>query len=361
MPAISKWKAGAVVVALGAVVAVPLAASATDAPSSTPAGTVTVHFTGGQLDAIASKAAKKCETAADWVYQDVKGDLPKPTPSVSPPSCPKPTKSPTPSPTKTPKPSPSPSASPSATPTPSASPTPTPTATAAPGSLPSQVLNLANWKVTLPVDKSGNAGSSCSPLEVTQPALASFTDQWFKNTAAGDGVVFRANVEGCTTSGSSYPRSELREMNGSALASWSSTSGTSTMTTTEAVTSLPPNKPQLVVGQIHASSDDLIEILADGTNMPAGTFKLAYRWLGAEQSDVLISSLTYGQRFTYGIGASGGTFTIVANDGPAHLKTKSVSGLYFKAGAYPQSNLSKGDKAGAYGETVIYALSATHS
>ncbi len=48
------------------------------------------------------------------------------------------------------------------------------------------------------------------------------------SAAACDGVQFRAPVDGVTTSGSSYPRSELREMtdSGSSEASWSSTSGT---------------------------------------------------------------------------------------------------------------------------------------
>jgi hypothetical protein len=37
------------------------------------------------------------------------------------------------------------------------------------------------------------------------------------------------------------------------------------------------------------------------------------------------------------------------------------SGLYFKAGAYTQSNASKGEPAGAAGQVVISALRVTHT
>src|SRR5438132_7711918 len=85
---------------------------------------------------------------------------------------------------------------------------------------PAQVLDLANFKITLPT------GSSGHPTEVKQPALATFADPlWFR--AIGDiGVSFAAPVNGVTTSGSSNPRSELREMNADGSnASWSSTDG----------------------------------------------------------------------------------------------------------------------------------------
>jgi hypothetical protein len=177
-------------------------ASAADAPGTN----MTIGpFSGAQLTAIAKKAASDNETSEAWILHQATKDLklPKPTP--------------TPSPSETPKPTPTPSA----TPTPTA-PTPASTSTSAGGAtLPSQVLDLTNWKVTLPVDSKGASGSSCDPAEITQPALAGFTDQWFKVTPDGNAVVFRANIEGCTTSGSSYPRSELREMtsNGSTEAS----------------------------------------------------------------------------------------------------------------------------------------------
>src|SRR5262245_39557093 len=82
--------------------------------------------------------------------------------------------------------------------------------------LPSQVLDLSNWKITLPIGQSGD------PTEILQPALNTFVDpNYFYVNAAGNGVVFTAPCGGVTTGGSSYPRSELRQManNGSSQAS----------------------------------------------------------------------------------------------------------------------------------------------
>jgi hypothetical protein len=112
---------------------------------------------------------------------------------------------------------------------------------------PSQVLNLANWKLTLRVSRSGAA------TEISQPAPKSFSDQYIQADPAGHSVVFTAPCGGVTTSRSSYPRSELREMacGGSTNASWSTTSGSSTMEITEAITHIPVAKPQVIAGQVH--------------------------------------------------------------------------------------------------------------
>ena len=75
---------------------------------------------------------------------------------------------------------------------------------------------LTDWKVQLPI------GAEEDPDEVTQPELATYAvDPWFVATDTCDGVRFRAAVDGVTTGGSNYPRSELREMDGSDEAGWS--------------------------------------------------------------------------------------------------------------------------------------------
>src|SRR3989338_7866150 len=126
---------------------------------------------------------------------------------------------------------------------------------------PSQILNLTDWKETLPT------GSSGSPTEIKQPALATFTvDPYSKVNATCDGVQFRAPTDGVTTSGSSYPRSELREManNGTTDASWSRTSGYHSMYIDQKITAVPQGKQHIVAGQIHDSNDDVIVIRLEG-------------------------------------------------------------------------------------------------
>jgi len=218
--------------------------------------------------------------------------------------------------------------------------------------VPAGVLNLTNWKLTLPVNTS-HAGS---PDEIVQPELATFVlDPYFKVASTNNAVVFRANAGGATTSGSGYPRSELREMssNGSALASWSDTSGTHTMTIKEAITHLPDVKKHVVAGQIHDAADDVVMVRLEGPKL----------FLEGEGVDLgtLDANYTLGTIFTVKIIASGGHIKAYYNDVLKVDYARSGSGFYFKAGCYTQSNLSKGDTADAYGEVVIYDLQVSHT
>lgn len=269
----------------------------------------------------------------------------KPTPTPKPP---KPTV--TPKPTKTP--TPTPSLRPTATPTPTTVPTntPVPTQDTSPvGILPAKILNLTNWKLTLPT------GTAESPAEIKQPELANFLlDPWF--VTANGGVRFRAAVNAPTTSGSSYPRSELREMtnNGKDKANWSATAGTHTMTIDEAITATPLKKPHVVAGQIHDSSDDIIVIRLEGNHL--------FVDVDGDTVKSLDTNYTLGKRFTVKFEVSGGVTKIYYNGTEMYTLTKDYSGAYFKAGAYTQSNCSKEDVCsdGNYGEVIIYSLTVTH-
>jgi hypothetical protein len=217
--------------------------------------------------------------------------------------------------------------------------------------LPSRVLNLTNWKLTLPVDTS-HAGS---PDEIRQPELAGFSDtNYFRVNDAGDGVVFVAPCGGATTSGSSYPRSELREMvsNGSANASWFTTFGTHTMEITQAITHLPVVKPHVVAGQIHDANDDVIVFRLEGT-------KLFIDQNGAN-GPTLTSNYRLGDVFTVKFVARNGGVECFYNGQYIYTYSVSASACYFKAGCYTQSNTSRGDAPTAYGEVVIYGLSIVH-
>lgn len=265
-------------------------------------------------------------------------DIPSPTAIVQSPT---PTTVPSPSPTKAP--------------TPTAS-TISPTKTTG-CSYPAQVLDLTNWKVTLPMGTS-------SPIEIKQPQLATYTiDPWFKVNATCTGVQFRAHTSSpVTTSNSSYPRSELREMitNGSANASWSSTSGTHTMFIDQAITAVPTGKKHIVAGQIHDASNDVIVVRLE--------FPKLYIDINGTDGPVLDPAYTLGKRFTVKFVASGGKINIYYNGNttPAYTLTKSITNSYFKAGAYTQSNCSTEQARGTqcsennYGEVNIYGLSVRH-
>ena len=217
---------------------------------------------------------------------------------------------------------------------------------------PSAILNLSNWKLTLPIETShpGN------PDEIRQPELGTYTlSPYFEVNGPKDGVTFRAYAGGVTTSGSSYPRSELREMtnSGKQSASWSNSSGTHTLVIKQAITHLPALKPDVVAGQIHDAADYVILVRLDGK-------RLFIQSQGQFDKD-LDTNYNLGTIFTVKIVAAEGRINVYYNDVQKVSYLKSGNGYYFKAGCYTLSNTSKGDSPEAYGELVIYELQVSHS
>lgn len=228
-----------------------------------------------------------------------------------------------------------------------------------PSEYPGQLLDLTNWKITLPLPSQND---SDKPLEILQPQLARYVaNPWFLLNPEGSGILFRAPVNGTTTSGSSYPRSELREMtsNGLVRASWSSTRGTHTMLIDQAITAVPQTKRHVVAGQIHDSSDDVIVIRLEYPRL----------YLHVDGKNVLTLDENYvlGERFTVQFVVSGGKTAVYYNGSatPVYTLNKSYSNAYFKAGAYTQSNCSREGSsslcnASNFGEVVIYQLTVRH-
>jgi Alginate lyase len=233
---------------------------------------------------------------------------------------------------------------------------PDPPAPAA-GKVPAAVLKLANWKLTIPT------GPAKDATEVQQPALATYTDKYFRLNPAGDGVQLSAPCDGSTTSGSNYPRCELREMVGEKEAAWPSAKGVAHLTVDLSVDVLPPNKKQVVFTQIHGPDADLIELVGDGLNSALGDKRtaLTVRYEGKTQAIHLDDDYPLGTRFTVDINVTGGVITIGYNGTPKLTLKAKGDGYYFKAGAYVQSNPPHGDTGDAYGQVTVYALTATHT
>lgn len=216
--------------------------------------------------------------------------------------------------------------------------------------LPAELLELTAWKLTLPT------GRDEQPHEVLQPELATFEQApqfWLDGEIPA--VVFRAEAGGVTTSGSSYPRSELREMtaDGEDEASWSTSEGRHVMTIRQAITALPPGKPHVVAGQIHDAEDDLVMIRLEGEHL--------FVEGGGDELGDLDPAYALGTVFTVQIVADSGTIDVYYDDleTPAVTVLRDAEGCYFKAGAYTQSNLDY-DEADAYGEVAIYELEVEH-
>lgn len=105
---------------------------------------------------------------------------------------------------------------------------------------PGQLFNLSNWDLQLPVSN-GNGGV----VVISQPALASYTSEYFyTNASDGNSMTFWAPINGAHTSGSSYPRSELRELIDFNY------SGTHILSVNMTVFEVPPNG-KITIGQAH--------------------------------------------------------------------------------------------------------------
>ncbi|WP_154647883.1 polysaccharide lyase family 7 protein [Pedobacter arcticus] len=221
---------------------------------------------------------------------------------------------------------------------------------------PAELIDLSNWKLNTPTDTQTPGKVD----EYKQPTLNTFIDaNWFHLNANKNGVVFKANAGGVTTSGSGYPRSELREMTdkGAANASWGSSSGVHTLFIEQAIVHLPTVKPHIVIGQIHDANDDVIVFRLEKQKL--------FIDLNGKNGPTLDNNYTLGKRFTVMFKVHNDQVECYYNDVLVYTYQVKFSGAYFKAGAYVQSSCQgnkkvTGESCDAYGEVEIYKLWVKH-
>ncbi|UUU19150.1 polysaccharide lyase family 7 protein [Streptomyces sp. DSM 40750] len=218
---------------------------------------------------------------------------------------------------------------------------------------PSEVLDLTNWKLTLPT------GEDEDPTEMTQPELATFSAMpWFRAESGCDAVGFRAAVNGVTTGGSNYPRAELREMTdgGEDEAEWSTTDGTHTLVVREAFTALPEERPYLVGAQVHGGDDDVTVFRLEGSSL--------YITDGDDRHHHLVTDdYELGTEFEARFVAEDGDIDVYYNGRLETTISHDGDTNYFKAGAYTQANCDNSEPCtdDNYGEVRISHLEVTHS
>ncbi len=210
---------------------------------------------------------------------------------------------------------------------------------------PSERLDLASWKLTLPVDTPIKG----VPDEISGAALVGFVDTRHFFVDSEGRVVFRAYCDGVTTKGSGYPRSELREISAGRAASWDTTGDrVRVMEATLSVTVLPRHKPHVVCAQIHDADRDVLMVRMEGR-------KLLIEREGLPDV-VLATDQPLGKPFDLRIEAGRGQVKVWYEGRPALDWQVVAKGCYFKAGCYTQSNLRKGDTAESFGEVRISRL-----
>lgn len=235
------------------------------------------------------------------------------------------------------------------------------------GRAPSDEFELTNWKLTLPVDE--DRGTDGEAIEIED--LTGYEDPDHFYDAPDGAMVFAAAVDGATTSGSQYPRSELREMRRGERAAWHLSEG-GTMTATLRVDSVPARSNgspgRIVIGQIHGEDDELVRLYYENS-----TLYFVNDRAGAddEESDFALQNalgeepdIALGERFSYLIDAHDAILTVEAHaDMDVYRSTTPINDVwqsdtfYFKAGVY----LGVNDETGAgVGQASFYALDVGH-
>jgi hypothetical protein len=220
-------------------------------------------------------------------------------------------------------------------------------------SYPAQVLTLTNWKETLPI------GSAGSPTEIKQPDLGHYSKSpYFTADTRCAYVTFQAPVNGVTTPGSAYPRSELREMtnNGRDEESFSSTIGKHVFTFNEAFTHLPNTKPHLVGGQVRGNNADVTVFRLEGTNLYVTNGDTTHYKL-------VTNNYRLGTRFDGRFEVNNGLISVYYNGTLQTTIPAVFTGGYFKLGAYTQANCTNSSPCSSsnYGATQVYGMSVTHT
>lgn len=236
-----------------------------------------------------------------------------------------------------------------------------------PQAAPSGNFNLSNWKIGLPVDVTG--GFTGRSREVK--SLTGYEHQKYFYTAEDGAMTFMAPVEGATTKGSKFARSELREMSGTERAAWSLATGgvmSATLKIDHAPTKFNGAPGRIVVGQIHGQDDELVRLNWENgklyfVNDQAGSSnketKFYFHNAAGKQPHVSLD-----ERFSYTISAKADQLVVtVKADGQTYKSVTKINSIwqsdafYFKAGTYLGVNETQGT---GYGQTSFYALSMSH-
>jgi Ca2+-binding RTX toxin-like protein len=202
-------------------------------------------------------------------------------------------------------------------------------------------------------------------------SLIGYVNPNYFYTGSDGAMVFKAPVEGATTSGSRYARSELREMNGSERAAWTIDQGGSmkaTLKVDQAPTLFNGTKGRVVVGQVHGQDDELVRLYWE-----KGTLYFVNDIAGATGRETKFAltnkagskpNVALNERFTYSFDVTTDRVKVtVSADGQTYTAMDKINqawrsdAFYFKAGAYLGVNETQGT---GYGQTSFYDLKFNH-
>lgn len=231
-----------------------------------------------------------------------------------------------------------------------------------PAAPPGENFDLSHWYLGLPVDASGGTTGKSASIPAARLAAGYVHPEYFK-TGADGAMVFWAPVTGATTSGSSYPRSELREQISppSNTVNWRGF-GIHTLTAVCKVLEVP-SKEKVIIGQIHSKTGNTrplvklqyrsgrIEALIKKSPNADPDAKLQFQQVGLDSPVSYIIRMQDGL-VTVEVNGMRQTMDVFDSDPDwAHQE------FYFKAGSYCQDNTGPPTEGA---RVAFYSLVATH-
>jgi Alginate lyase len=217
-------------------------------------------------------------------------------------------------------------------------------------------FDLTHWKLTLP-----DAAAS----EIAASSLvAGYTNASFFYTGPDGAMVFWCPVTGGTTSGSSYPRSELREVLDPAddNVNWTGY-GTNILTAQCRVTQVP-STGKTIIGQIHGFTGNAYPLVK--LQYQNGTIVALVKESPNSDTDTHFNFMNVGlgNPISYQIKLVNGLLSLTVNGSNQAVNifqtdpAWATNTLYFKAGDYCQDNSGSNTEAA---QVMFYQLSATHA
>ena len=210
--------------------------------------------------------------------------------------------------------------SPSPAPAPPVTPFPPPTPPIA-----SPSINLLPWKLQTTIPDDDGSGVE----EIWQPLLESYSSPEFFRE--GDmGYVMSASVNGATTSGTQYARTELREVvpgAGRRNAAWDPWDGQEHVLRARiSVNALPAPKPQVILGQVHGTRgcSPAVKLRYYGDT---GLLRLRVKTDLSncrEESQFDLGTFMYGDTFEYSIAVRQGQVSVSVNNGTTFGATREL-------------------------------------
>lgn len=191
--------------------------------------------------------------------------------------------------------------------------------------------------------------------------MRGYTNTSFFYTAPDGAMTFYCPTKGGTTRGSSYPRSELRELIDPADDNINWTGNGTHILNARCIVSQLPGTKKVIIGQIHGFAPNARPLVKLQFN--DGKVEALVKADGNRDTELSFTRVGLNQPVTYEIKVVDGLLSVSVNGSNRTVNFFQsnagwkINTFYFKAGNYCQDN-SKNGSAGA--KVYFYSLSVNH-